>query len=42
MIQTGLRREPELILGLRSGRTGEGRKLEVLEKAEHRPWRWVG
>lgn len=31
---TGLRREPELDLGLRAGRTGEGRKPEVWERAE--------
>lgn len=34
--QTGLRGDPELVLGLRAGRTVEGRKPEVLEKAEVR------
>lgn len=34
MTQTGLSGDTELVLGLRAGRTGEGRKPEVLEKAQ--------
>lgn len=33
-IQAGLRRAPELELGLRAGRTGEGRNPEVWEREE--------
>lgn len=42
VIQAGLRRELELDLGLRAGRTGEGRKPEVWERQRLKLWRWMG